>query len=272
MANVFWQIDNPAATTVGRSHIVNFGWHLLEDHAVHRRPMERGDGLLIATVRGTPRLRHGREWARGRRGSVSLYLVGEEQDYGCDGPWEAYWFHLIPSPEALAILRAYGIEQGRTWPNALDEQELERHGELFACERLPRPLAFYRAAAMADRLLFRCLGDEPGERAKPRRSRLADVMDYVRLHPARAHSVAALARMAGLSPSRFAHVFRQEQGMAIGAYVQRCRMERAQHLLRTTTMTAAEIAAELGYQSPYAFSHAFKRATGKRPTSYRNQR
>jgi AraC-like DNA-binding protein len=269
MARIFWQVENPDPAAEPGSRICNFGWHLLDGNRVHRRPMERPDGLLMVTVRGTPRIRHGARWFSARRGSVSLYLVGEEQDYGSEDRWEAFWFHFMPSPSLLRILAEYGHAGGHTWNDAVDEHDLEVLGEMLGYERLPEPLRFYRAAAMADHLVFRCLVDPPGTRAKPRHSRLTDIVEYIRANPVRRHTVAALARMAGLSESRFAHLFRREHGMAVHEYVQRCRMERAQHLLRATDLTGAEIAVELGYQSPYAFYHAFKKATGVGPGGFR---
>jgi len=47
------------------------------------------------------------------------------------------------------------------------------------------------------------------------------------------------------------------------------RIEAAQHLLRMTTRTLADIAAQVGYGTEYAFSDAFKRVTGCRPGALR---
>ncbi len=47
------------------------------------------------------------------------------------------------------------------------------------------------------------------------------------------------------------------------------RMERARALLQSTTQTLDNIAAQIGYRTPYAFSDAFRRYTGQRPGAYR---
>jgi len=47
------------------------------------------------------------------------------------------------------------------------------------------------------------------------------------------------------------------------------RMEHAIFLLLSTTQTIDAIAAQVGYHTPYSFSDAFQRYTGKRPGTYR---
>jgi AraC family transcriptional regulator of arabinose operon len=273
MEHVYWQVTNPqpiASSMVGsHTHVTNFGWHRFDGHSVHRLPMDRPDGLLAVTVRGSPQLRHGQDWHAAHRGAVSLYLVGEEQEYYAKDTWEAYWYHLVPSPSMLAILADAGITRGTTWPGLLDDSQIESLSEIFACERMPSALAFYRATMMSERLLHHCLQERAELRRKPRHTRLAHIADYARLHAAGRQTVSSLARMANLSPSRFAHLFQQEYGMSVGAYVMRARMEIAKRLLRTSAMTAAEVGYALGYQTPYAFYHAFKRSTGVQALRYR---
>jgi len=53
--------------------------------------------------------------------------------------------------------------------------------------------------------------------------------------------------------------------------VDRCRLERAQELLRETTMTVDDIAAQLGYSASSSFSRAFKDWMGCAPSLYRLQ-
>lgn len=60
--------------------------------------------------------------------------------------------------------------------------------------------------------------------------------------------------------------FRMEYGVSLIAYVNQKRMERAQELLETQSVT--RVAEEIGFSSIYAFSRAFKNKLGVSPSAY----
>ncbi len=73
-----------------------------------------------------------------------------------------------------------------------------------------------------------------------------------------------------VSPSRFAHLFKEEYGKSVHQYVTELRIARARLLLESTTMTVSEIAYEIGYQTPHHFYSIFKAITGLTPLQYRD--
>ncbi|MGJ8656991.1 MAG: helix-turn-helix transcriptional regulator [Akkermansiaceae bacterium] len=81
--------------------------------------------------------------------------------------------------------------------------------------------------------------------------------------------VADLAKQLDLSESRLRTVFRNTAGISLGSYLQNYRINRAMSLLRTTTLSLADIAEEAGFGSPQTFSRCFKKETGSTPRSYR---
>jgi AraC-like DNA-binding protein len=94
-------------------------------------------------------------------------------------------------------------------------------------------------------------------------------MAQIHHHPDRAWSVAALARTAGLSRSRFSERFTALAGSAPMQYVTNVQMHRAAEMLRHRRLTVAELAARFGYESEPAFARAFKRHVGTPPGAVR---
>lgn len=87
--------------------------------------------------------------------------------------------------------------------------------------------------------------------------------------PARAWTVAALAREVAMSRSRFAARFTALVGRPPLDYLAEWRMQRARGLLRGGRASVGEVAGRLGYRSEAAFSHAFRRRAGVPPGAYR---
>lgn len=79
-------------------------------------------------------------------------------------------------------------------------------------------------------------------------------------------SLAAMARIAGLSSSRFRHKFKSEVGVTPTAYLQMLRLQKARKLLATSNLTVKEVKASVGITSDSYFTHQFKRTFGILPS------
>ena len=99
--------------------------------------------------------------------------------------------------------------------------------------------------------------------------RLAPVLQAMRDEGGSHLSVARLAALSGLSPSRLQAVFRDAFGVAPMRYLQRLRLDRARSLLLSTDLPVAEIAATCGFPDPFNFSRLFKQRSGSSPLHYR---
>jgi AraC family transcriptional regulator len=82
-------------------------------------------------------------------------------------------------------------------------------------------------------------------------------------------STPALARVAGLSASRFHRVFAIETGESPHAYVARLRLDRAAFYLVTQEGTIPDVALAVGYKTPETFTRAFYRRFATTPMAYR---
>jgi AraC-like DNA-binding protein len=89
--------------------------------------------------------------------------------------------------------------------------------------------------------------------------------------PATAWTVASLAAEAGLSRATFAQRFTALAGSPPLTYLTWWRMTKASQLLTRGDQPLATIARQVGYQSEFAFSKAFKREFAVSPTTYRQE-
>lgn len=114
-------------------------------------------------------------------------------------------------------------------------------------------------------------GDRPVHPAQPADRRIARALQLLRSRPADRWTVEALARAAGLSRAAFARRFQAELGAPPLRYLADLRMELAARLLAEGDDALASIAAQVGYESEFAFSRAFKRQTGEAPGAFRRR-
>ncbi len=64
---------------------------------------------------------------------------------------------------------------------------------------------------------------------------------------------------------------RTVQDIPLGSYIRNFRLNRAMALLRTSSLSIADVAEEAGFGSPQAFSRIFRRETGQTPRDYRGK-
>lgn len=79
-----------------------------------------------------------------------------------------------------------------------------------------------------------------------------------------------VAGEAGVSSAHFSRVFKKVMGLTYQEYLNSRRITKAQHLLRTSAMTATEIALAVGFADATGFGRIFKKLTGRTPSEYRN--
>jgi len=86
---------------------------------------------------------------------------------------------------------------------------------------------------------------------------------------AREWTLDALARQVGLSRSGLALKFKQAVGSAPLQYLTTIRIQKAIHLLSTTTDKLETVSQAVGYKDAFGFSKAFKKLTGQSPREFR---
>jgi AraC-like DNA-binding protein len=99
--------------------------------------------------------------------------------------------------------------------------------------------------------------------------KLRDCIRAILDRPHAPHSVSSLARVAGMSGSRFATHFAATYGKTPMKFVQAIRLRNAANLLRTSDLPLKAIASRVGYASRSHLSRVFQMQFGTDPTSYR---
>jgi AraC family transcriptional regulator of arabinose operon len=187
--------------------------------------------------------------------------------------WRPIWVHFQPRPFWLPWLE---------WPRALpgvlrltlDDTEL-RHRIATRLEAVVSYAAvnhpMYEDLAMnaLEEALLWCRRAYQMAVIVPRDQRIDRVVRYISEHPELPTTVTDMARISHLSPSRFAHRFRQVMGQTPLHFLEQMRMRRAVQLLRGTVQPVTEVAAASGFEDPLYFAKRFKKLTGTTPTEFR---
>jgi len=94
------------------------------------------------------------------------------------------------------------------------------------------------------------------------------VLEYMRAHLSEPLTVADLADLVSLSPSAFAHLFRDITGRSPYQFLKEMRLDRARELLVDGNFTVARISKEVGYASVSHFISEFRGRFGVTPRAY----
>ena len=201
--------------------------------------------------------------------TLYLFKPHERHDYGTDptaGFWQFLWAHVHAPANWLTLLdwKTISIQ-------SISQGERRRIVALFRDVVINSSTGSGYDEALAMNLLENML-----LRLSRARTVTGDfdfgekVRTYVLEHLAESLDVAALSAKFNLSPSRFAHRFRDAFGTTPQTYVEGCRIEMARRLLLTTTLSVKEIAFASGFRDPLYFSKRFARMVGNAPSAWRH--
>jgi AraC-like DNA-binding protein len=99
--------------------------------------------------------------------------------------------------------------------------------------------------------------------------RMTEVVRYMAAYSAETHSIAALARMARLSPYHFLRSFKAATGVTPHQWLLRARLRAAAEKLAVTKTPVTEIALDVGFEDLSNFTRSFRAEFGASPRQYR---
>jgi AraC family transcriptional regulator of arabinose operon len=248
-------------------------------YSIHRPPDPVG-WLLMYTLTGEGRVQVAGEAMPCRPGDVVILLPGLPHQYGTAGDkWEFIWVHFIPAPSFLPWLSLPQQTEGfvrlhadsRSGQNGFAEalQRMERYSSWGGNSELHHRLA---ELALEEALLLLRTEVAKDSYEAALDPRIADVVGYLRESYRERVSIPELAKRCCMSPSRLSHLFKEQVGDTIIGTVNKIRLEKAAQLLTFTTRQVAEIAGDVGFDSPDHFTRMFCQVYGETPSAYRKRK
>lgn len=243
-----------------------------------RRRAGTQDWLVTYTRGGCGRYRLRGQEFRCVEGDVLALQPGTPHDYGTEpsgGRWEFYWAHFLPQPHWSSWLLWPEWAHGLRGVRIGDPAARRRIEEVF--DRLLRNASSLDAwgerlaeNALEELILLVAREDARGDdEATDPRVRVA--LRLISQRYREPLTVAELAEAVHLSPSRLAHLFTETVGEAPMQMLVRLRLRQAARLLEFSTLGVGEVAAEVGFESPFYFSRQFSQHFGMSPRAYRRR-
>lgn len=127
-----------------------------------------------------------------------------------------------------------------------------------------------RARADVWTVLLR-LADRPGGDPSATPDHVGAAMSWIEARLAEPFTIPAVAEAVGISHNHLTRVFRARTGGTVVAYVRRRRVEVAHHLLRSSTLSVASIAATVGFADLQTLNKACRHELGRPPTELRRR-
>jgi AraC-like DNA-binding protein len=270
-----------------------WGLHFLPASGVIFHVVYKGEGCLSLPDEANPRplktgdlilLTHGEEHLLLERPGAAV-----QRDLRPDRWAECAWMRSSESPAAMILCGTFDIEARSGHPlfnllprlihlarggsHSLDplldlmarEAEAEGPGKTAILRRLSEILFIQIIRLWTERQS----ANSGGWLGALRDPYIGRSLSLIHKNPERPWTVEALANHLALSRPAFAARFTALTGEPPLRYLLRWRMQTASRLLRSTHLSLAEIARQVGYNSEASFGKAFKRELGAAPGDYR---
>ncbi len=240
------------------------------------RPNGMKGYIMNLTVKGRGKIFSGEHEFIVEPGDLLLFPLEAVHYYGRaddSNEWYHRWVYFRP--------RAYWADWLR-WPHEVervghiklaDEQLANEFDSLFLnieeTHKEIRPMSEQLAMNLLERLLIRCYEVSSLADHAPMDHRILEACQILSASLSAEVSIEELAEQVFLSPSRLAHLFREQVGVSIVRWREDQRIIRAKLLLQTTPLPVAVIGQQTGYDDQLYFSRVFKKRVGVSPSEYR---
>lgn len=240
------------------------------------RPHGMKGYIINMTVRGEGRVFDGSDAFTCKTGDLLLFSPDTPHYYG-RAPGSADWYHR------WVYFRPRGYwANWLKWPNQTrgvgrlrlpDQSLITEFDELFQqidrTHRGGRRTSEELAINLLERLLIRAFEETPENLPTPLDPRIQATCQFIAKNLAEDVSLDDIARHVCLSPSRLAHLFREQMGMNILRWREDQRITLAKQLLLSTRTPVSTVAGKVGYDDQLYFSRVFRKRVGVSPSGFR---
>lgn len=241
------------------------------------RPQGMQGFILNLTIKGGGRVEHGQQAFDCEPGDLLLFQPKTPHYYGrspASDCWYHRWIYFRPRAywgDWLAWQeQADGIGRLRLTQALRDEFERLFEG-IEETHNSGRRYAEELAMNLLERLLLRAIEEDPRSHQQVRDARVVEACQYVMQHLAAEVKIDEVARHVCLSPSRLAHLFREQMGVNLLRWREDQRVIRARLLLQNTMQPIASVGREVGYDDQLYFSRVFRKRAGVSPSDFRRR-
>ncbi|MGK0186471.1 MAG: AraC-like DNA-binding protein [Verrucomicrobiales bacterium] len=226
--------------------------------------------LVVITLAGEGTVTHTgtNDSQRLQPGDLWISPAGIAQNYRATDTWRIIFFHIdarhsagsIPyeTPSMGHSTYALQMESAMTW---------------LIKESLSNTSASQTASLAYAQIIRQCFDRELESLANPEyrliRAQLDGLWETINGNISRSWSVEEMARRMGLSSAQFRRIVTSQYGITPQEILIRLRIGRTKELLRRTSYSLEQIAEQVGYDSPFSLSRAFKKNTGTNPRDFR---
>ena len=228
----------------------------------------RQDFYLMYIVEGKLTLGEEMECRQVDSGMAVIFPPEYKYKYSFSGGGTlSYYFAHFTGSHAGSILSKFGIDE---LPCVLEAKNMDEvsnvFGRIFASFGYEE--AFFEVASASE--LASVLGTiARAHFAKDGNKPLSKSVGYINAFYTEDIRIPDLAKMEGLSPSRYNAVFRETMGISAQGYITDLRLKAAASLLKSTDLDIKEVGAAVGYDDNHFFSKIFKKYYLLSPKHYR---
>ena len=224
--------------------------------------------LLMMIENGTMHLEYCGKQYTIQPGSLVLLDGTLPQQYSAPEYVEFYWLHLSGA-NSMELCEHLTRMQGGVVYNVAENPEVARTVRLLVSQFATGQTV---SGVEQSRLLYNILcglmpqtsPDIPGNMSPVQRA-----IQYIQANLGGDLSLKRIAKEVHMSPPHLSRLFRTELHHSPHEYIIQMRMNRAKHLLKTTTQPIKVIAVDVGYGSEASFIGAFTERIGISPRKFR---